>query len=328
MWTITQTRFELLRADLRRFETQANGTLTFESRKYYFDVQFDMSRSGPSSAKTVRWPANTDDSFSRCKMTLDHVEAMLKAFDRGNGEVILEECYEIVTYLNANAEPSFELGHKGRNDFVLEYHTHNTTAVLDAASMSASSWWSVRSKEAQEYTMIDVNYPDDSKQSDHLEKCVDEQWKGCVGAKPNGACSASVHGPEGLCVLVVSAGYMPQLELWFGVSSYTTSALYFFVLFTIGSFIRTFLLTNAPYNLIYKELPEPELLMHLCEGIFIARMQRYQGHLMDEVRLYETLVKLLRSPEMMLRMTTQDVIHLPPDKNKRQGMAKASKKRS
>ena len=52
--------------------------------------------------------------------------------------------------------------------------------------------------------------------------------------------------------------------------------------------------------------------MDICEGIYIVRIQAYAGHLRDEVRLFETLIKLYRSPQMLLRITGADVINLAP----------------
>ena len=60
-------------------------------------------------------------------------------------------------------------------------------------------------------------------------------------------------------------------------------------------------------------MPDQDLI-DLCEGVYIVRMQAYEGHLRDEVRLFETLVKLYRSPQMLMRITGTDGLNLPPER--------------
>jgi hypothetical protein len=93
--------------------------------------------------------------------------------------------------------------------------------------------------------------------------------------------------------------------------SYGFLALYIFILTTVGGAVRNVLLGNAD-RIMLTEMPEPQDLMDICEGIYIVRIQGYVGHLRDEVRLFETLIKLYRSPQMLMRITGTDVINLPP----------------
>jgi hypothetical protein len=128
-------------------------------------------------------------------------------------------------------------------------------------------------------------------------------------------------GDIGVCLVLISQGVVTSLAL-LGLASYSVTTLYSFIVVTIGALVKGALRGNAD-NIIYSELPSPQELIDLCEGIFVTRSQRYAGHLKDEVRLYETLVKLLRSPEMLLRIAGTDSIHLLPEKKDAKKKAKA-----
>ena len=43
---------------------------------------------------------------------------------------------------------------------------------------------------------------------------------------------------------------------------------------------------------------------HIEQGIHLAQARKEEGHLLDEVYLYEVLIKLYRLPEVLLRITT------------------------
>ena len=144
-----------------------------------------------------------------------------------------------------------------------------------------SSWWELSSIDSKAYDDIGEFDPDD-----HVE-CL-------IG---------------GLCFVTVSENIVTGLSD-LGIGAYGITAVYIFVLFTIGSFVKE-AMRGALYEIIYTELPDPSDLLELCEGIYIAREENYIGHLKDEVRLYETLIRVLRSPETLLRVTGPNVIHIP-----------------
>ena len=113
--------------------------------------------------------------------------------------------------------------------------------------------------------------------------------------------------------MVVSQSLLNQ-EFLALIGSTTVTAIYFIILVTVGSYIRSVLLVNAPDVLLYSELPDCDDILDLIYGIYIVRAARYVGHLRDEIRLFETLVKVIRSPEAMLRLTGENVINLPKDR--------------
>lgn len=53
-------------------------------------------------------------------------------------------------------------------------------------------------------------------------------------------------------------------------------------------------------RVIYEEMPEPDNLFELCEGIYIYRNQR---RLDKENSLYDLLIRIYRSPETLIRIT-------------------------
>lgn len=116
------------------------------------------------------------------------------------------------------------------------------------------------------------------------------------------------------CLIAVSDKIVQGLST-LGVDSYGLTAAYVFVVVTIGSAVKSFF-RGAVFQIQYDELPEPEDVLELVEGVYIAREEKYVGHLTDEVRLFETLVRVLRSPETLLKITGTHVLHIPAAKEK------------
>ena len=70
-------------------------------------------------------------------------------------------------------------------------------------------------------------------------------------------------------------------------------------MFAIGKFIRLFF-DRISQRVIYEEMPNTDDLMDLCESIYIARAE---GDLHNEQRLYELLIRIYRSPEILIKLT-------------------------
>ncbi|KAG7376668.1 hypothetical protein PHYPSEUDO_012938 [Phytophthora pseudosyringae] len=116
------------------------------------------------------------------------------------------------------------------------------------------------------------------------------------------------------CIVAVSDRIVQGLTT-LGISSYGLTAVYIFVVVTVGSAVKGFF-RGKLYQIQYEELPDPEDVLELVEGIYIARHEHYVGHLKDEVRIFETLVRVLRSPETLIKVTGTNVIHIPTAKEK------------
>ena len=85
--------------------------------------------------------------------------------------------------------------------------------------------------------------------------------------------------------------------------------IYVTIVYTIGRFVRIFF-DKISMKVIYEELPEPMEIFELCEGIFIYRIQR---KLDKENSLYDLLIRIYRSPEVLIRITGQRVKYLRND---------------
>ena len=91
----------------------------------------------------------------------------------------------------------------------------------------------------------------------------------------------------------------------------TVFALYGVVVGTIATYIRGFFF-NPIYNIPYSEIPYPELLLEVCEGIQIMRVSGYEGHRRDEVLTYRFLLEVVRSSFLLSRLTNA------PEKKKKE----------
>ena len=60
---------------------------------------------------------------------------------------------------------------------------------------------------------------------------------------------------------------------------------------------------NPIYNVPYTEIPHPEVLLEICEGVEIMRASEYEGHRKDEVGLYNFLLGVIKSSLMLRRIT-------------------------
>ena len=105
--------------------------------------------------------------------------------------------------------------------------------------------------------------------------------------------------PKALELTVISDKIFEQAYL---LGSYGIIGIYATVVLTLGSLVRVAFQTQ-PYSVMFDEMKQPDELLALCNGIYTLRTERYQGHRRDEVRLYRTLVNLLRSPELILKIT-------------------------
>ncbi|GMF47808.1 unnamed protein product [Phytophthora fragariaefolia] len=131
-----------------------------------------------------------------------------------------------------------------------------------------------------------------------------------IGKSSKNYCSAAFP----FCIVAVSDRIVQGLTT-LGISSYGLTAVYVFVVVTVGSAVKGFF-RGKLFQIQYEELPDPEDVLELVEGIYIARHEHYVGHLKDEVRIFETLVRVLRSPETLIKVTGTNVIHIPTAKEK------------
>ena len=63
---------------------------------------------------------------------------------------------------------------------------------------------------------------------------------------------------EGICLVVQSQPFVPNVGEAIGAGSYGVTALYIFILVTVGSAVRGALLGNIG-DLVYSEMPDPQV---------------------------------------------------------------------
>ncbi|KDO27684.1 hypothetical protein SPRG_20361 [Saprolegnia parasitica CBS 223.65] len=193
--------------------------------------------------------------------------------------IVIAQFYTPVLKVGATSDPV------ARGSFV------KRSILLQRNSEDGVSWWAVSSPDDVAYGSLDVGDAARVSCADPLSPMKD-----------------------GLCLVTVSDNIVNGLTS-LGIGTYGITAAYIFVIFTIGGFVKN-AFRGELYKVLYKELPNPNELLELVEGVYIARKEDYLGHLKDEGRLYETLIRVLRSPETLLKVTGPNVIHIPVPKDK------------
>jgi hypothetical protein len=74
---------------------------------------------------------------------------------------------------------------------------------------------------------------------------------------------------------------------------------YVTIVYAVGRFLRI-IFDRFSQRIMYEELPNVDKLVDICEGIFIAQLE---NDMVTEKRLYDLLIMVYRSPELMIRMT-------------------------
>lgn len=75
--------------------------------------------------------------------------------------------------------------------------------------------------------------------------------------------------------------------------------IYATLVYTVGKFVRIFF-DKISQRVIYEEMPDPNDLFELCEGVYIYRNER---NLREENYLYDLLIRIYRSPETLIKIT-------------------------
>jgi len=84
-----------------------------------------------------------------------------------------------------------------------------------------------------------------------------------------------------------------------GTMSLSVIGVYVTIVYAVGRFLRI-IFDRYSQRILYEELPNTEKLIEICEGIFIAQLE---SDMVTEKRLYDLLIMVYRSPELMIRMT-------------------------
>ncbi|KAJ6880113.1 hypothetical protein NC652_033448 [Populus alba x Populus x berolinensis] len=109
-------------------------------------------------------------------------------------------------------------------------------------------------------------------------------------------------GSTGPMAIVMSEETPPQGILGDTISKFSIWGLYITFVLAVGRFIRL-QCSDLRMRIPYENLPSCDRLIAICEDIYAARAE---GELGVEELLYWTLVKIYRSPHMLLEYTKPD----------------------
>lgn len=82
-------------------------------------------------------------------------------------------------------------------------------------------------------------------------------------------------------------------------AGYSIITLYVSVVLVVGRLLRG-MFSGTYYKIVYDDMPNPTPLLKLCSGVEVAR---YEGNLIEESRLYWSLIEVLRSNELIKLIT-------------------------
>ena len=86
--------------------------------------------------------------------------------------------------------------------------------------------------------------------------------------------------------------------------SFTVAGLYLSVVLVVSRMLRG-AFQNSTFKIIYDEIPQPDILIQMCNAIDASRLY---GDLLTEFRLYNALMKFLRSPAILLKLGGPDLV--------------------
>ena len=83
------------------------------------------------------------------------------------------------------------------------------------------------------------------------------------------------------------------------ISGYSVLSFYLTFILVIGSYVADFL-ASEPEKIMFSDLPHPESVVELCEGIKISR---FNQDFKEEEYLYTILIELMRTPHYLKELT-------------------------
>ena len=96
------------------------------------------------------------------------------------------------------------------------------------------------------------------------------------------------------------------------ISGYSVLTFYFTFILVAGTYIADFL-ASEPEKIMFTDLPHPEQIVFLCEGIKISR---YSYDFKKEEELFTMLIELMRSPDYLKRLTQSSIQNFDNRKQK------------
>jgi hypothetical protein len=90
------------------------------------------------------------------------------------------------------------------------------------------------------------------------------------------------------------------------LAGYSVISFYVTFILVAGQYVADYL-SSEPEKIMYTDLPHPELIVELCEGIIISR---YNHDFKEEESLYTILIELMRSPDYLKKLTQSSIANL------------------
>ena len=125
---------------------------------------------------------------------------------------------------------------------------------------------------------------------------------GTVDGFCGGATDADGLAAQGALYATMSDRFLSGVVEQLGLNSYSMLALYGFIFAYVGGVVRRHFEFNLVDVMIY-EIPNPDYLLRLCRGLRMLRAHQYPGCRRDEVKLFYTLIQMLRSPDILIKVT-------------------------
>jgi len=129
------------------------------------------------------------------------------------------------------------------------------------------------------------------KKCEYNNMAQEQYWRATVNT------SESLNDTSGILFHTISEKVAGSLK------NYSIITFYVSFVFVIVRILRQTLFGGA-HRIILSEMPNPDDLLLLCEGILISRLER---NLVREGQLYYTLIDLLRSPELLKVITGSSI---------------------
>jgi hypothetical protein len=242
----------------------------------YIDLTYTFSRPGPEGKTDISKTVTQALNSTQCQAFVDAISTALDPnvnsytfLDRGwnakvGSAIVIADLYPLAIRLPATSAIT-ALGHVSRT-VELQLHSGNNTGNMQS-SLGAYSYSTVPL-----WFTLKISAAHDP-----------FAWSTQTGVVLN----------------VVSDKVAPSfLVNSFG---YSVIALYLTVVLAVGRIIRT-AFGSPVERIIYEELPDCTELLELCDGVKTAQYARYPNHLVDERHLFRILLRLLRSPEMLIHI--------------------------
>eukprot|EP00928_Gymnodinium_smaydae_P042705 TRINITY_DN28719_c0_g1_i1.p1 TRINITY_DN28719_c0_g1~~TRINITY_DN28719_c0_g1_i1.p1 ORF type:complete len:2434 (-),score=419.29 TRINITY_DN28719_c0_g1_i1:49-6879(-) len=119
----------------------------------------------------------------------------------------------------------------------------------------------------------------------------------CAKAQPSDECAVELD--VGSDLSPKGTGGSSSRSSGGGGERFTVITIYMSVVLTIGKFLRM-VFADSSKRIIYEELTDTSFISELCDGIYLARMQ---GNSMTEWNLYQELIRIYRSPELLAHVS-------------------------